>query len=123
MQEALIDAYIHRNIAVMDRILADEYTFVTDDGTVLNKKQTLESFKSGARQITSYKRQDDQVHVYGDVAILRYRYQSNETYKGRDDSSDDVLTRIFARRDGRWQMVGGQETRVSAAGQTARRDH
>ena len=115
LQDTLIEAYIHRDIAALDHILADEYTFINDDGTVWSKKQTLDSFKSGDRQITSYRRQDDSVRVYGDTAVMTYRYQSKETYRGRDDSSDDRLTRIFVKRDGRWQMVGGHETRVSSS--------
>jgi len=120
VQDALIDAYVHRDIDALDRILADEYTFINDDATVVNKRQTLDSFKSGDRQISSYKRQDDSVRLYGDTAVMTYRYQSKETYKGRDDSSDDLLTRIFVKRDGRWQMVGGQETRAVGSEPSAR---
>ena len=87
VQDALIDAYVHRDIDELDRILADEYTFINDDATVVNKRQTLDSFKSGDRQIISYKRQDDSVRVYGDTAVMTYRYQSKETYKGRDSAA------------------------------------
>lgn len=31
VQDALIHAYINRDVATLDRILADEYTFITDD--------------------------------------------------------------------------------------------
>lgn len=114
LQDALIAAYIDRDTAALDRLLADEYTFINDDaGGVVNKKQILDSFKSGGdREITSYKRQDDHVRIYGDVALLTYRYQSTETYKGRENGGDFRVTRIFVNRDGRWQIVGGQETRV-----------
>lgn len=116
-QDALIAAYIHRDTAALDRILAGEYTFINDDaGGVANKKQILDSFKAGGdREITSYTRQDDQVRMYGDVAVLTYRYQSTETYKGRENGGDFRVTRIFVKRDGRWQTVGGQETRVSGS--------
>jgi hypothetical protein len=85
-QDALIAAYIHRDTATLDRILADEYTFINDDaGGVANKKQILDSFRSGGdRKITSYTRQEDHVRWYGDVAVLTYRYHSTETYKGRE---------------------------------------
>ena len=124
VQDALIDAYIHRDTAALDRILADEYTFINDDaGGVVNKKQILDSFRSGGdREITSYIRQDDHVRWYGDVAVLTYRYHSNETYKGRDAGGDFRVTRILVKRSGRWQMVGGQETRVFGSEPSAR-DH
>jgi ketosteroid isomerase-like protein len=115
VQDALINAYLHRDIAALDRIFADDYTFILDDGTVVTKKDLLDNFKSGDRQITSYKREDERVRLYGDVAILTYRYQAKETYKGRDDGGDRRLTRIFVRRDGHWQMVAGQETKVSSS--------
>ena len=49
VQDALIDAYVHRDTAALDRILADEYTFINDDeGGVVNKKQILDSFRSAS---------------------------------------------------------------------------
>jgi len=53
------------------------------------------------------------VRLYGDVAVLTYRYQSTETYNGRNSGGDYRVTRILVKRGGRWQLVGGQETRVS----------
>jgi hypothetical protein len=44
--------------------------------------------------------------------VLTYQYHSNETYKGRDAGGDFRVTRILVKRSGRWQMVGGQETRL-----------
>ena len=122
VQDALIDAYIRRDVTAVDRILAGEYIFINDDaGGVTNKKQILDSFSSGGnRQIISYKRQDDNVRVYGDVAVLTYRYQSEETFKGQANGGNFRVTRILVKRDGRWQMVGGQETRISNLEPSAR---
>jgi enamine deaminase RidA (YjgF/YER057c/UK114 family)/ketosteroid isomerase-like protein len=114
-QDDLINAYLHRDVGTLDRLLADEYTFVNDDpGGIADKQQILASFGSGGdRTITSYRRQDDRVRFYGDVAVLTYRYQSTETYKGQNSGGDYRVTRILVKRDGHWQMVNGQETKVS----------
>jgi ketosteroid isomerase-like protein len=120
-QDELIDAYLRRDVGALDRLLAAEYTFVNDDaGGVADKKQKqiLASFGSGGdRRITSYRRQDDRVQLYGDVAVLTYRYQSTETYKGHNSGGDYRVTRILVKRDGRWQMGSGQETKVSTTGE------
>ena len=113
VQDDLINAYVHRDINALDRALGDEYKFVADDGSVMDKAKTIASFKSGERQITSYVRDEERVRVYGDTAIMTYRYASKETYKGQDDSSNDRLIRVFVKRNGRWQIVAGQETRIS----------
>jgi len=118
-QDDLIDAYLRRDVGALDRLLADEYTFVNDDsGGLADKQQILASFGSGGdRKITSYRRQDDRVRLYGDVAVLTYRYQSTETYKGQNNGGDYRVMRVLVERDGRWQMVSGQETKVSPTGE------
>jgi Domain of unknown function (DUF4440) len=113
VQDALIDAYLHRDYAVLNRVLADAYTLIDDDGFVLNKQQILDEFNSGDDKISSYKRQDDSVRLFGDAAIMTYRYRTEETYKGHEVGGDMRMTRIFAKRNGRWVMVGAQDTRVS----------
>ena len=113
VQDALIDAYLHHDYAVLERVLADDYTYIDDDGLVLNKQQILQEFNSGDDRITSYKRQDDNVRVFGDAAVMTYHYQFEETYKGHEVGGHMRLTRIFAKRNGRWLMVGTQDTRVN----------
>ncbi len=113
MQIKLIDAYLRNDLTALDCILADEYTFTDDRGMVLTKKEILDSFKSGARRITSYQVSDDKVRVHGNAALMTYRYRSKETYKGQDESGDYRITRIFVRKNSRWQVVAGHETRIS----------
>jgi ketosteroid isomerase-like protein len=113
VQDALIDAYLKHDTATLDRILADDYIYIDDDGFVLSKQQILDEFNSGDDRITFYKRQDDKVRVFDDTAIMTYRYQTEETYKGHEVGGDLRLTRVFAKRNGRWLMVGAQDTRVN----------
>jgi len=112
VQDSLIDAYLRHDYAVLNRVLADDYTYIDGDGLVLTKQQILDEFNSGDDRITSYQRQDDKVRVFGDAAILTYRYQIEETYKGHKVGGDLRMTRIFAKREGHWLMIGGQDTRV-----------
>ncbi len=114
LQADLIQAYIHRDASALDRILADDYTFVDDRGEVTTKQQVLASFGTGGdRTITSYQIVDPLVRVYGDAAVMVYRYVSHEEYNGQDDSGNYRVTRVFLRRNGRWRIVAGQETRLA----------
>jgi len=79
----------------------------------LSSKSSSE-FNSGDDKIYSYKRHDKSVHLLWDAAIMTYRYQTEETYKGHDVGGDERMTRISAKRDGRWVMFGAQDTRVNA---------
>ena len=114
VQNELIRAYMENDPAGLDRLLAVEYTFTDDLGSVVNKGQILRSFRSGERRIFSYKLQDDEVRVYGNAAVMTYRYASKETYKGKDDSCECRITRVFVKKNGHWQIVAGQETRIAS---------
>ena len=46
-----------------------------------------------------------QVHIYGDTAVMRSRYTQKATYQGRDRSGQFLVTDVWIRRDGRWQVV------------------
>jgi ketosteroid isomerase-like protein len=107
LQSELVAAYIHRDVAALERILGAEYIFVESHGRML-----IENFRSGDRVLRSYTIDDDRVQVYGNVAVMTYHYRSNEQYRGQDQSGDFRFIRVFAKREGRWLMVAGQETAV-----------
>ena len=113
LQQTLIDAYIHRDMAALDRILAPDYMFIDDLGTLITKAQMIASFQTGERKMGAYRIDDQKVRVYGDAAVMTYRYTSEEQYQGKDDSGERQLTRVFAKRNGQWQMVSGHETRIA----------
>jgi ketosteroid isomerase-like protein len=114
VQDDMIAAYLHKDIATLDRIYSDDYTFTRDDGTLMTKRRTLDGFRQGGgREVLSYKVLDEKVHVNGDLAVITYRCGVSEIFDGKKDSGDFTLTRILVRRENRWQMVGGQETRIS----------
>jgi ketosteroid isomerase-like protein len=114
----LIQAFLHRDAVALDRLLADEYNFTDDDGRFLGKRHILQSFRSGDHHIFSFDVSEQQVRVYGTAAVMTYRYTCKQTYKNQDVSGVFRITRVFARKHGRWQIVAGHESRVASALQT-----
>lgn len=109
----LIQGYMHNDAALLDRVFADEYTFVDEAGRYLPKAHIVESFRSGDHHIFSYDTSEETLRVYGTAAVMAYRYVAKENYKGQDESGDYRVTRVFAKKTGRWQIIAGQETRIS----------
>ena len=110
----LIQGYLHNDAGLLNRVLADEYTFIDDSGRFLSKAHIIESFRSGDHHIFSYDISEEKVHIYGNAAVMTYRYVSMENYKGQDERGNDRITRVFAKQHGRWQIVAGQESRISS---------
>ena len=66
LQRELIDAYIHRDASVLQRILSDDYVFTQDYGGLDTKADVLRSFAAGGdRKIISYVIRDSSVKVTG----------------------------------------------------------
>ena len=109
----LIQGYIHNDAALLDRVLADEYTFIDEAGRFLTKPHIVESFRSGDHRVLAYDMSEETVRIYGTAAVMTYRYVSKESYKGQPESGDYRITRVFAKRNGAWRIVAGHETRIS----------
>jgi len=118
LQDQLINAYKQRDLTALERILADDYTFVESHGRVLRKADLVQNFGSGDRILTSYVIDDDHVSLYGDAAVMIYHYRTREKYRGEDQSGDFRMIRVFVRRNNRWQMVAAQETAITPAAKT-----
>ncbi len=62
--------------------------------------------RDGARSPEPPQFPDLRVHVYGDAALVTSRsLRPGATFRGRDWSSENYLTDVWVRREGRWQLV------------------
>jgi ketosteroid isomerase-like protein len=104
-----------RDGAALQHFYADEYVFTDADGVVTNKAKELKNLTSGAFRLKSYKFDDVKVRVYGDTAVVTGRNTITGVWEdiNRDISGPYRFTDIFVKRDGRWQCVASQSSRVT----------
>jgi ketosteroid isomerase-like protein len=104
---------IKKDRATMERYYAEDYMYVHSNGTVLNKTQEIAESMSPDQAWTAHKSDDLKVRVYGTVAIVT----GLSTLTGSSKSyvpGPRRYTEVWVKRNGRWQMVGGQSTLVPA---------
>ena len=105
-------ALVKADIAFLERVLAQDYVHYRPHGDVENRAQYLQDRKDGRVEFESLVADDIKVRFYGDTAIVTYR----STAKGKDQhgaiDEQRRWTRIFVRRDGRWQLVHSQGTTI-----------
>jgi ketosteroid isomerase-like protein len=110
LNEASGEAQVKRDMATLDRLLADDFILTRANGVVANKAQNLADVQSGERSFTSYKNDDVRVRLYGDAAVVTGQVVSSGTYKGQDFSGRFRYTKVFVKKDGQWQIVAWQAT-------------
>ncbi len=119
-REWLIESYSSANdMTAFDRIVADDFMITHSRGKVLNKAQKradiVASHSPSAPSPDSIFKIEDssvQVRVYKDVAISTGYIVEKYPYQGKQINDRVYFTNTYLKRQGRWQVVASQLTRV-----------
>jgi ketosteroid isomerase-like protein len=105
-----IEAEENRDMAFLDKILADDFFAMNPQGKLLNKTQQLENLKRPDRILKVLNPRDTRVHFYGDgkVAILTEHVTVDGTDKGVHFGGEYRFLRVFAKQGGEWKVVLAQ---------------
>ena len=73
MQKAADDAENKKDLAMLDRLLTDDYIFTAPGGTVIDKKQLIAEVRKNAPEEGQTVTYDDaKAHIYGKAAVVNY---------------------------------------------------
>jgi len=93
-------------------MVADEFIEISRLGTRRTRAENIRDIASGELRLTSVRYDSLTVRIYGDVAVLQGMADNTGTFRGFPFSGKIRYTRIFVRRDGRWQAVAMQQTSI-----------
>ncbi len=107
------DALAGHDWAFIDKILADDYITTDSDGVVADKAQEMAILKSGEEAVASAVSDDFKVRIYGDTAVVTYRWTYKGQLKGKESTGQERDTDTWVRRGGRWQCVAAHASRIA----------
>ena len=113
MEQDWSQADIKKDATTLNRILAGDWIGIDFEGTVLNKAQALTGISSNSGSLESTVLRDIKVRVYGNTAVVTGTDTERGEYHGKD-SGKYLWTDVFVRRNGRWQAVSSQSTKLTA---------
>lgn len=108
---ALEDASTAKDRAALTRLLADEYLYHASNGAIFDKATDIESTVSDNTTWTEERFDRVKVRVYGDFAVVTGIITLSGASKSFSAGARN-FTRLWVRRGGQWQCVGGQATLV-----------
>jgi uncharacterized protein (TIGR02246 family) len=112
LEEERNQAILSGNASALERMTADDYTFITLRGELRTKSEILKGFQSGSFKYESREISDLNVRVYGDTAVVVGRSIQKGAENGRDYSGDYRFTRVYVKQNGRWVTVALQTTPI-----------
>lgn len=110
---ARIKAFIAADRAALGSILGEDLTYTHSSGRLDNKSAIIDAITSGKTQYHSMVPGEVVVRLYGDVAILTGRAAVNVTTDGQLLDLKLRFTSVYTKRDGRWQFIAWQSTRLA----------
>lgn len=113
LEDAWRNAILKSNIAVMDRLLAEDYLAITSSGLVQTKAQTLANLKSGRVHMAFLNVSDRKVRFYGRTAVVTSLAAVQATTSEGDISGNYRYTRVYVRdATGAWKIVSFEASKI-----------
>jgi ketosteroid isomerase-like protein len=108
------EAFRTLDFAILDELMADEYTIIQPGGVTAGKAETLDSLRSERRHWQVAKSDQHEIRLYGETAVVIGRWIGKGV---NHDIPFDYQARylcVWVKRSGRWQMVADQSSEITA---------
>jgi ketosteroid isomerase-like protein len=107
------EAFYRKDIAFIERLLAEEFTATYDDGRIGDKATELGLVAAFDQNVQSATPDEFAVRVYRDTAVVWFTLRLVGIKDGQRSEMALRYTDVWIVRDGRWQCVSSQSTRVA----------
>jgi hypothetical protein len=111
--EQLTQAALKADVATYDKLLAHDYISINVLGRTSSKAELVENLKSGKVKFESIDVSDVKVKLYGDTALVISTVNVKGHSGDADLSGQWRSSRVWAKRNGQWQSVLFQATRIA----------
>jgi ketosteroid isomerase-like protein len=108
-----MQSYVRRDVAFLEKYLADDYTSTFPDGAVLDKKGEISALESGDVALAEMTPSEMNVRVYGSAAVITGRSTIKANVNGQEIGGEFRFTDVWVKQDDRWLAVASQVTRIA----------
>lgn len=116
VMEAIKAGLSANNADAMDKVYADNYTFVGNDGVMMNKAERLAAIRSGELKYTSFAYTEEKITVNpdGNSAVGIFKITATGTNKGKPMSGDTRTTGVFVKTKDGWRLLSASNVKMEA---------
>jgi ketosteroid isomerase-like protein len=111
-EAALYQAMIAKDIAALDKILADDVFYIHSPGFAENKAEYLAGVQKGLYDYAAITSRNVTIKVLGDTAIMHGIVDMQVSQTGKPRDLLHLLFTLVWVRDGAWRLFLRQATRV-----------
>jgi len=109
-----MQAMAAKDVATLDAVLADDLIYTHSSARLDTKQSLIGAMVSGTTVYTGVEPSDVKAQDLGDAVVLTGIAQIKVVSNGTPNAFGVRFTDVYARRNGDWQMVAWQSTRLPA---------
>ena len=109
-----MQAMAKKDVGTLETVLADDLVYTHSSARLDTKRSLIDAMVSGATVYTGVEPSDVKAQDLGDTVVLTGIAQIKVVSNGTPNAFGVRFTDVYARRNGRWQMVTWQSTRLPA---------
>jgi ketosteroid isomerase-like protein len=106
-------AFHHKDVPFIEKVLATEFVATYAEGQRADRDKELQNARDFSQQIDSSTLDEFIVKIYGDTAVVWFTQKLTGPSKGQPLTLTFRYIDVFVLREGRWQCVASQSTRVT----------
>ncbi len=113
IEQDWLDAYIKSDAAFIKNIESDDYSVTEPDGTVTSKADDIKSVTEKKFVLKTATLSDFKCRMLGEnAAVVTATLKLTGTDDGQEISGDFRGIDVFEKKDGKWQSVASQLTKI-----------
>ena len=105
-------AVVKADVATLEGLTSDDYILINANGQLSDKAKTMSDIKNGVIKLSANDVSDMKVRVYGDTAVVTGKSTAKGTIGGRTLTGPVMFTRVYVKKNGKWQSVAFQQTPI-----------
>ena len=105
-------AMAEKDIATLNTVLADDLIYTHSSARLDTKQSLIGNMESGSTVYTSVVPSNVKAQDFGDTVVLTGECKISVNSGGRSNSFGVRFTDVYANKNGKWQMVTWQSTRL-----------
>jgi ketosteroid isomerase-like protein len=112
VERARFKAFIAADAATVRPMLANDLVYCHSTGVCQNKEEIIAFVTSGTQRYLGMDILAFNPRAIGDAVVINGKINARVETNGKADSFQAIYTDVYAKRDGRWQLVSWQSTRL-----------